>query len=268
MTVYVSRLTISYLQLSKCPAMQLKIYKDYQELSDHVADEIVSTVKNKPDAVLCLATGHSPQLAYKLMVQKVIQKKIDFSRVSFIGLDEWVGLPPSNEGTCSYFLHSLIFNDLKINPSQIHLFDALSKDLDRECETMNKTIIDKGGIDLMIVGVGMNGHVGFNEPGVPVSYNAHVIDLDDTTQTVGQKYFSSPVTITQGITLGLSQFLQAKKAIMIASGLKKAPVMQQALEDDIDINMPASIIRTHPNGVVMIDEEAASLFKSAGAVQK
>jgi len=248
--------------------MQLNIYKDYHDLSDHTADEIISLVKNKPNALLCLATGDSPRLAYKLMVEKAIHDKVDFSKCTFIGLDEWVGLPPANEGTCSYFLHTIIFNPLKIAASQIHLFDALSSDLKKECATMNKVIIDKGGIDLMIVGVGMNGHVGFNEPGVPESYNAHVIDLDEITQSVGQKYFSGPVTIQQGITLGLNQFLHARKAIMMASGFKKAPVMQKAIEQEININMPASIIRKHPNGVVMIDEEAASQLKTAGAAHQ
>ncbi|MBS1597937.1 MAG: glucosamine-6-phosphate deaminase [Bacteroidetes bacterium] len=248
--------------------MHLNIYKNYQDLSEHVADEIISLVKNKPDAVLCLATGDSPRLAYKLMVERVIKEKLDFSRCTFIALDEWVGLPPSNEGTCAYFLNAIIFSPLKIDAKQIHLFNALSNDLDKECSKMNRTIIDSGGIDLIIVGVGMNGHVGFNEPGVPTNYDAHVINLDEVTQSVGQKYFSGPVAIKQGITLGLNQFLHSKKAIMIASGLKKAPVMQQALEKEINIDMPASIIRKHMNGFVMIDEDAASALKTAAASQK
>ena len=248
--------------------MRLNIYKNYQELSAQTANEIISLVKNKPDAVLCLATGDSPRLAYKLMVEKVINEKLDFSRCSFIGLDEWVGIPPTSDGTCRYFLENIIFNPLKIAPGQIHLFDALSNDLEKECDSMNKTIVNKGGIDLMIVGVGMNGHVGFNEPGVSISKNAHVIELDEITQTVGQKYFSGPVAIKKGITLGLNQFLQAKEAIMMASGSKKAAVMQKALEEEININMPASIVRKHANGIVMLDEDAASLLKTADMAQK
>jgi glucosamine-6-phosphate isomerase len=241
--------------------MQLNIYKDYNELSVHAANAIIELVKNKPHAVLCLAAGDTPRLTYSLMAKKAQEEKIDFSKCSFIGLDEWVGIPPQNEGSCRYFLQTTIFTPLQIASEQINLFDALSNDLEKECTTMNKKIIDKGGIDLMLVGVGMNGHIGFNEPGVPVSNNAHVIDLDEVTQSVGQKYFSEPVAIKKGITLGLNQLLQSRKAIMMANGLKKAPVISKTLEEEINIGMPASIIRKHAQGIVMIDKEAASALK-------
>ena len=241
--------------------MQLKIYKDYNTLSFHIAAEIIELVKNKPTAVLCLASGDTPRLAYSLMAQKAMDEKIDFSHCTFIGLDEWVGIPPQNEGSCHFFLQTNVFKPLSLSSSQIHLFNAMSGDLVQECRTMDKIISDKGGIDLMVVGVGMNGHIGFNEPGSSFDNYSHVIDLDDTTQSVGQKYFTQPVIIKQGITLGLNHFLHSRKAIMIANGIKKAGVIKKALEEEINIRMPASIIRTHSQGVVMIDEEAASLLK-------
>ncbi len=113
----------------------------------------------------------------------------------------------------------------------------------------------------MIVGVGMNGHIGFNEPGVSFDNYSHVINLDETTQSVGQKYFDRPVALKQGITLGLKHLLESKKALMIANGSKKAGIIKKALEEEISNSVPASIIRKHSNGVVMIDEEAASLLK-------
>jgi 6-phosphogluconolactonase/glucosamine-6-phosphate isomerase/deaminase len=113
----------------------------------------------------------------------------------------------------------------------------------------------------MLVGVGINGHIGFNEPGVPVNNYSHVVDLDDVTQSVGQKYFKQPVTLKKGITLGLKHLLLAKKAIMIANGIKKAEVIRKAVEEEINTNVPASIIRSHPHGIVMIDNEAASLLQ-------
>ena len=241
--------------------MQLKIYKDYSALSVHAATEIIELIKSKPDAVLSLAAGDTPRLTYSLMAKKAIDEKVDFTRCTFIGLDEWVGIPPQNEGSCIFFLQTNIFTPLNISSRQIHLFDAMSDDPGQECRAMDKIILEKSGIDLMLVGVGMNGHIGFNEPGVAIDNYSHVIDLDDATQSVGQKYFRKATTLKKGITLGLNHLLQSRKVIMVANGIKKAEVIRKALEEEITTNMPASIIRTHSMGIVMIDEEAASLLK-------
>jgi len=245
--------------------MQLQIYKDYQTLSFHVASEIIELVKAKPDAVLCLASGDSPRLTYSIMAEKVAAEKIDFSQCVFIELDEWVGIPPDKEGSCHFYLQANIFKPLNITSSQMHLFNALSSNLEQECTNMNQVIADKEGIDLMLLGVGMNGHIGFNEPGVSFDNDAHVIRLDDTTRSVGQKYFRQMAPLQKGITLGLKQVMDAKKVILMANGVKKAEVMSKALEEEITNRLPASIIRNHPNGFVMIDEEAASLLKQKHA---
>jgi glucosamine-6-phosphate isomerase len=241
--------------------MQLKIYKDYHSLSLHAANEIIDLVLNKPEAVLCLASGDSPRLMCKLMTERAIKEKVDFSRCTFIGLDEWVGIPPENEGSCHFFFQTLVFKPLGLPSAQIHLFNALSEDPTRECSVMDKTILEKAGIDLMIVGVGMNGHIGFNEPGTSFDNYSHVTDLDDTTVTVGQKYFSQQVTLKKGITLGLKHLLESKKVIVMANGIKKAAIIKKVLEEKVTNQTPASIIRLHPLGTLMIDEEAASLLK-------
>lgn len=240
--------------------MQLNIYKDYAALSSQAADEIIGLLKSKPDAVLCLAAGDTPRLTYSLLAKKATQQNVEFSRCTFIGLDEWVGIPPQNEGSCHFFLQNQLFGPLHISPAQIHLFDALSEDLDKECETMDKIIAEKGGIDLMLVGVGMNGHIGFNEPRVSFENYSHVTELDETTQSVGQKYFTQSTALKKGITLGLKHLIEARRVLLIANGIKKAEVMRKAMNEEININMPASIIRGHEQGIVMIDEEAASLL--------
>jgi len=240
--------------------MQLEIYKDYKELSIHAADAMLDCVQKKPSAVICLASGDSPKLAYQLFVQKVLKTKTDISACTFIGLDEWVGIPPENEGSCHNFLHIYVFTPLQLSASQVYLFDALPNDLAEECNAMDDFIADKGGIDLMVVGVGMNGHIGFNEPGVSIDNYAHVIELDEITQSVGQKYFNEPVKINKGITLGLQYLLEAELVIMLANGFKKASVIKKALEDTISTDMPATIMRMHANSIIMTDEEAASLY--------
>ena len=245
--------------------MQKKIYNDYHTLSLHAAAEIIDLVANKPEAVLCLASGDTPRLMCKLMIERAIKEKVDFSHCTIIGLDEWIGIPPENEGSCHYFFQTQVINPLHLSSAQIHLFNALSKDPLQECAVMDKTIREKAGIDLMIVGVGMNGHIGFNEPGTSFDYYSHVTDLDDTTITVGQKYFTQPVPLKKGITLGLKHLLESKKAIVLANGIKKAAIIKKVLEENITNQTPASIIRKHPQGILLIDEEAASLLKKKPA---
>jgi glucosamine-6-phosphate isomerase len=241
--------------------MELKIFKDYNELSFATCEEIIRIIKAKPNAVLCLATGQSPILTYQMMVEKITTDKIDISKITFIGLDEWIGIPPEMEGSCKHFLQTRLFKPLNVSATQVYLFDALANDLDAECKRMNDAVAGKGGIDFMLVGVGMNGHIGFNEPGVSVNNHAHVIELDETTKAVGQKkYFDKPVTIGKGITLGLQDFLEAKFAVMIANGTKKAEIIKKAIEEPISTNVPATIMRIHKNSLLMIDKEAATLL--------
>ena len=240
--------------------MQLKIYKDYQSLSDAAANEIIELVKKKPGAVVCMASGDTPRLTCKLFVEKAKTEKVDLAQMTFIGLDEWVGIPSEKDGSCHYFFKTEIFKPLHLSTKQMRLFNAMSVSLEEECRKMDKIIFENGGIDLMIVGIGMNGHIGFNEPGVSFNNYAHVIDLDETTITVGQKYFKTPVVIQKGITLGLKHLQESKKVLLLANGTKKADVIKKTVEEEVTNLFPASIMQMHSNGFVMIDEEAAGLL--------
>ena len=240
--------------------MPLKIYKDHHGLSEAAANEIIDLVKNKPDAVLCLASGDTPKLTCKLFAEKALKEKLELSRVTFVGLDEWVGIPPENDGSCHYFFQHELIEPLHFLPDQVHLFNAMSPDLQAECRKMDNIIFEKGGIDLMIVGIGMNGHIGFNEPGVSFENYSHVIGLDDTTVSVGQKYFKTAVNLQKGITLGLKHLQETKKVLLLANGEKKSGVIKKTVEAEITSTFPASIMQKHSNGFVMIDEEAAALL--------
>lgn len=240
--------------------MKIRVYSNYEALSEATANAMIDLVKQKPGAVICLASGHTPLLPCKIFVQKAYELHMDISQTTFLGLDEWVAVPPENEGSCHYFLHHTVFNPLKLQQHQIHVFNSMTNDLDSECKKMDKTIFDKGGIDLVIVGIGMNGHIGFNEPGVDFTNYSHVIELDKTTVSVGQKYFSSAVKLTKGITVGLQHLMEAKQVILIANGEKKAAVIKKAITEKLSVQIPATIMQTHKNGVIMIDKEAASLL--------
>jgi glucosamine-6-phosphate isomerase len=240
--------------------MQLKVVKDYEALSSAAADQILKEVQNKPGAVLCLASGDTPKRTYTLVAERAKAGQVDFSGCTFIGLDEWVGISPDNEGSCHFFLNTYLFRPLGIQSTNFHLFDGLSKDPASECRRIDMVIRKKGGIDLILVGVGMNGHVGFNEPGIPVNLYSHVAELDPVTQSVGQKYFKQSTKLGQGLTIGLKHFTESRKALMLASGRKKAEVIKQALEGPVTPEMPASLINSHRQGLLLVDEEAASLL--------
>ncbi len=231
-------------------------------MSLHAARHVIDLVRSKPNALLCIAAGDTPKLTCDLIANIGKKEKVDFSRCFFASLDEWVGIPPENEGSCQYFLRNYLFTPLKISDKQFHLFNALATDTQKECADMDAFIKDHGGIDLIIVGVGRNGHIGFNEPGISFEQYSHVVDLDETTQTVGQKYFREETKLTKGITLGLQHLIEAKKAILIANGIKKAEVMREAIEGEINPRMPASIMRKHDDGEIILDEEAASKLTS------
>ena len=238
--------------------MAFEIFKDHETLSEAIAREIASQVRQKPDSTLCLAAGETPRMAYRFLAGIAAKENLDFARCSFIGLDEWLGITPDNEGSCFYFLQHNLFAPLHIAPHQINVFDGMTLNPAEECRRINGVIHSKGGIDLMVVGVGMNGHIGFNEPGVQEKLHAHIIDLDETTRTVGQKYFKESTVLKRGITLGFLDVLKSRRALMVASGTKKADIIRLALQGEISTQVPASIIRKHPNALIMLDRDAAS----------
>jgi galactosamine-6-phosphate isomerase len=248
--------------------MQLKIYNNYEALSAATANAMIDLIKQKPNAVICIASGDSPKLACELFCKKVKEENIDVSKFFFVGLDEWVGLSPTTFGSCHNDFQKRLIQPLGLSSTQYHLFDAcpdsegrrLAPDLQSECKKMDTVIKDKGGIDLMIVGIGMNGHVGFNEPGVDFNLLSHVINLDETTISVGQRYFKEKVVLQQGITLGLAHLLNAKMVFLLANGERKATVIKKAVEEAISNLFPASIMQQHANGCIIIDEGAASLL--------
>lgn len=242
--------------------MKLTIEKDYDAMSLRAAKHVIDVVRAKPDALICIAAGDTPKLTCDLIANVAKKEKVDFTRCYFASLDEWVGIPSENEGSCQYFLRNYLFGPLKIADKQTHLFNAMANDIQKECADMDAFIKEHGGIDLIIVGVGRNGHIGFNEPGISFDEYSHVVDLDETTQTVGQKYFREETKLTKGITLGLQHLIEAKKAILIANGIKKAEVMREAIEGEINPRMPASIMRKHSDGEIILDEEAASKLTS------
>ncbi|MFD2569780.1 6-phosphogluconolactonase [Spirosoma soli] len=240
--------------------MTLQIFPDHDTLSQHTAEHIAAVINQKPDAMLCLASGDTPIETYHRFVELIKAGRADISRCTFIGLDEWVGFGPEDVGSCSYYVFRDLFIPLNLRPDQVHTFNAKSDDLKAECGRIDAIIDAHGGLDLLLVGMGMNGHIALNEPGTPFINGCHVAELAESTKTVGQKYFAQETTLSQGITLGLRHLTQANEVILLVSGSKKAAMLNEALTGPITEQVPASIVQTHPNARVWVDNAAASLL--------
>ncbi|HRG26026.1 MAG TPA: glucosamine-6-phosphate deaminase [Chitinophagaceae bacterium] len=238
--------------------MECRIFDEYNGLSDAAAELIIQIVERKPEAVLCFATGNSPVGTYRALAIKAKERSIDFSQCFCFGLDEWLGVPPEKKGSCHNLLYEQVFHPLGIHESQVHLFDGMTKDVDMECRIMNGEIEHAGGIDCMLVGIGLNGHIGFNEPGVDMELRAHEQELHGSTLASGQLYFNEPTAIAKGITLGMAQVMNARTLLLLANGNSKSDIIHKACDGPVTNEVPASFIQKHRHAVLMIDREAAS----------
>ncbi|MBA4850139.1 6-phosphogluconolactonase [Emticicia sp. BO119] len=239
--------------------MQIEVFENPQELAHHTANFIIDLVRDNPTATLILTSGDTPVKTYKKIVELAYPG--DFDKVTVIGLDEWVGVPATSEGSCRYIVEENLLKPLNINSEQYTFFDSMTEDLQSECERVDKLILEKGGADFIIVGVGLNGHIGLNEPGTSFDLYCHVSKLAEITINTGQKYFNQSTDLTQGITIGLKHLLEAKTAVMIATGDKKAEILREIVLQDPNINLPATVFKKHINGHIWIDKAAASLLQ-------
>ncbi|GAC1304141.1 MAG: glucosamine-6-phosphate deaminase [Mucilaginibacter sp.] len=238
--------------------MKILAHKTYDEMSTAAADCIVEQVRQKPDSLLCFPSGDTPVGVFNSLINYANAGEVDLSQCYFVGLDEWVGMGKNDEGSCTWSLYESFFNKLNIAAGHIRFFDARAANLDASCKAIDDFIKEKGPLDIMMVGIGMNGHIGLNEPGTDFNLYSHHAPLAEVTVSVGQKYFKQQTLLTEGITLGLKHLQEAKIPMLIAAGSKKAGIIKQALEGPVTNQLPASIFQTLASGVVFLDEGAAS----------
>ncbi len=239
---------------------QIRMFRDYEEMSAKASDNIVDCIRKKPGALLCFAAGDTPKLTLEMAVEKIRTQNIPTTSLAFVGLDEWVGITPENEGSCQFFFRKYWTEPLGLKEEQFHFFNALSTNLEQECRLMVAFIRERGGIDLILVGLGMNGHIGFNEPGTDWSLHAHVTDLDPVTQQVGQKYFREETNVAKGISLGFAWLQSARRLMLLVNGAKKAAIVKEMLEGPVSSQVPASILQTLSDAEILLDQEASALI--------
>lgn len=238
--------------------MKVKVYPDYKSMSRAAADLISAYLKKKPTSLICLASGHSPLGVFQCMVDDVRSGKLNLEKCTFVSLDEWVGIAPSQKGSCREMMDKDLFFPLAIKKDQIIFFDGMDTDLKGQVDKINGCIETNGGLDIMLVGVGMNGHIAMNEPGTSFDSVAHISTLAEETKTVGQKYFDTATQLSQGITLGLKHLRDARLPILVANGEKKASIVRKILTSSPSESLPASVMQLIDHGIVMLDEAANS----------
>jgi glucosamine-6-phosphate isomerase len=242
--------------------MKLIVADSYEEMSRQACQDLIDAVQGIEFPLICPASGDSPAGLYRELVLRYRQNNLPVAGWSFVGLDEWVGMNESDEGSCKFHLNNQLFRPLQIKEDRICFFDGRQKNLELECTRAEKFIQTKGGIDLAIVGLGLNGHVGMNEPDTIPSLRTHVSAIDPETQQIGQKYFTEKKTLTKGITLGIANILASKHIYLLVSGSRKAGIVKKVIEGDITGKVPASFLRRHEGLRIYLDSAAASLLDS------
>ncbi|HHQ0493220.1 TPA: glucosamine-6-phosphate deaminase [Listeria innocua] len=242
--------------------MKLIINENEQLVAETVSQRIIELVKAKPASLICIAGGDTPLLTIEALIKASQAGEVDFSQTQFVGLDEWVGLGHETKGSCIQTLYDAFFDRLEdVSNEQICFFDGKAEDLAAECARVDAFIDERGGMDFILLGIGLNGHIGFNEPFVPVDVNCHVVELDAVTKRVMSKYFDTDLPLTQGISLGMKQILAAKEIYLVATGAKKVDIVKQVIEKAPTVAIPATLVK-EANTTLVIDKVAASGVKA------
>lgn len=237
------------------------IYKaeDYKDMSRKAANILSAQVIMKPSCVLGLATGSSPLGTYKQLIEWYNKGDIDFSHVTTINLDEYKGLSPENEQSYRFFMNTNFFDHINIDKKRTFVPDGLEMDSEIATKNYNEIIKNSGGVDLQLLGLGHNGHIGFNEPGEQFERETHCVNLAQTTIEANRRFFESEDQVPkQAYTMGIKSIMQAKKIVLIVSGEDKAEILDRALNGPITPELPASILQLHNDVIVVADKTALS----------
>lgn len=241
--------------------MQLIIKKNYQEASECAYEIIAKLMKEKNDAILGLATGSTPIGLYNCMIEGVKKGEISFANIKTVNLDEYIGLEEGHKESYYTFMHDNLFNHVDIKEENVNV-PCGRGDVQANCDAYNK-LLDGMPQDMQLLGIGANGHIGFNEPGTSFDSVTHIVDLKERTRQDNARFFDNDINQvpTQAITMGISNILKAKLVVIIATGKNKAEAVKALIEEPMSENCPASALQKHPNTIVIIDEDAGILLK-------
>ena len=239
--------------------MVIQKAKDYQDMSRKAANIISAQIIMKPNCVLGLATGSSPVGTYKQLIEWYKKGDLDFSQVTSVNLDEYKGLSPENDQSYRYFMNTNLFDHVNIDKTRTFVPDGLEADSEKACNDYNAVIRKQGGVDLQLLGLGHNGHSGFNEPGAAFEKETHCVDLTESTIEANKRFFESEDDVPrQAYTMGIKNIMQAKKILVVVSGEDKAAILKEVLYGPITPEVPASILQLHNDVTIVADAAALS----------
>ncbi|WP_077624753.1 glucosamine-6-phosphate deaminase [Sediminibacillus massiliensis] len=242
--------------------MEMIEVEDYQEMSRVASQFIIEKVQLLDNPVLGLATGSTPEGVYKQLIEKRKQGNVSFANTSTFNLDEYVGLDGDDPNSYRYYMNEKLFSHIDIPGENTRVPNGMKKDLEQECGQYEQLIKEKQGIDLQMLGIGLNGHIGFNEPGTSLQTRTHVVELAQSTRKANARFFDSLEEVPeQAITMGIETIMASREIILLVSGERKAEALDRLLNGPVTEDFPASILQTHPNVKIIADRAARSLMK-------
>lgn len=240
--------------------MKVICTKDYKDMSRKAANIISAQVIMKPNAVLGLATGSSPIGIYDKLIDWYHKDDISFKNVTTVNLDEYRGLARTHDQSYWYFMHEHFFNHIDIDPKRVYVPNGTAQDPEKECLAYDELVRSLGGIDLQLLGIGQDGHIGFNEPGSAFELGTHLVDLDESTIEANKRFFNDDASLVpkQAFTMGIRMIMQARKVVLVVSGEAKSDILRKAFWGPVTPEVPASILQMHPDFTLIADREALS----------
>lgn len=237
------------------------VLPDPQAVARHVSNHLIQLIEKQPAAVLGLATGGTMEPVYQHFVQQIIERNLDVAQLHSFNLDEYVGLSHTHPQSYNHYMHEHLFNLLPFTEAQLHLPDGLAIDWQRECEHYSARIQAAGGLDLQLLGIGTNGHIGFNEPGTPFDTRTHVVELSERTRVDNGRFFDDTAEVPHhALTMGIQDILDAKEILLVVTGEHKAKTMLHYYQSPACEDMPATALKQHDNVRIVMDKAAASLL--------
>jgi glucosamine-6-phosphate deaminase len=242
--------------------MKVIVVKDYEEMSEQGAEIMKEVIKNNPSCVLGLATGDTPIGMYNRLAEAYEKGELDFSKVRSVNLDEYYPISPDNDQSYRYFMNKNLFDRVNIDKANTNVPDGMAENVEKSCAEYEAKIDAFGGIDIQVLGIGRNGHIGFNEPDSELIPTTHLTKLTDNTIEANSRFFASENDVPKhAITMGITSVFKARKIIVVASGASKAEAIRATVCGNLSTNCPASLLRLHNDVTIICDEAAYSLCK-------
>lgn len=237
--------------------MEVIRVKDYDEMSEKACAFVTERLKQRNDLVMGFATGSTPEGLYQRLIEKYRKQEITFKDVVSFNLDEYIGLDKDHPNSYYYFMREKLFDHVDISFDNVNIPNGVASDLEAECQAFEAKIKQAGGIELQILGIGENGHIGFNEPGTPFTSRTQVVDLASSTIKANSRFFDSIEEVpTQAVSMGIGTIMESKEILLLASGENKRDAMTAVLRGDITEDVPATVLQKHPNVTIIADEAA------------